>query len=375
MKISFSATNPCHMYPLAREVGRQGALGCYYSGYPAWKLRDASGMPLRIHSLRTNIVYALLKHAPEKLRPSARRLYLWQDHGFDRWTGGHLEACDIVHGIPGQCLHTFRSARRRGIRTALNHATGPVRDWVRIMAPEYARVGLRLTDHCPYDDAYFAWEDEEYALSDFHSVASSVVRDQLIARGIAPDRILLAPYGADPEIFFADDAPPPANFRIVFAGQICLRKGVRTFLDALTLAGRAEWSVDFYGGKQSECARDFASYRGATPLRFHGAVSQAALGAALRAGSALVLPSLEEGFGLVVPQALNCGLPAIVSDRVGGKDLVRHRENGSIVPAANAEALAGELKWWSQNPRRIRERHGWEEPARLLIDATKPLLS
>jgi glycosyltransferase involved in cell wall biosynthesis len=202
-----------------------------------------------------------------------------------------------------------------------------------------------------------------------------VVRDQLIARGIEAHRILLAPYGAESEMFFADDSAPPAEFRIVFAGQICLRKGVRTFLDALTLAGREKWSVDFYGGMQGECARDLEGYRGVTPLRFHGAVSQAALGSALRAGSALVLPSLEEGFGLVVPQALNCGIPAIVSDRVGGKDLVRHRENGSIVPAADAEALAVELEWWSQNPRRIHERHGWEEPARMLIGASLPLLS
>jgi glycosyltransferase involved in cell wall biosynthesis len=135
-------------------------------------------------------------------------------------------------------------------------------------------------------------------------------------------------------MFFADGSPPPPDFRIVFAGQICLRKGWRALLDALTLAGRKEWRVDLYGGTQSESERDLSAYRGATPLRFHGAVSQAALGAALRAGSVLVLPSLEEGFGLVVPQALNCGIPVIVSDRVGGKDLVRHRENGSIVPAS-----------------------------------------
>jgi starch synthase len=375
VKISFSATNPCHMYPMAREVSRLGALGAYYSGYPAWKLQETPGMALRIHSLRTNIVYALLKYVPEKMRPAARRLHLWQDRGFDRWVGGHLEPGDFIHGIPGQCLHTFRAAKRAGIRTVLNHATGPVRDWVRIMEPEYDRVGLRLTDHCPYDAAYFAREDEEYALSDLHCAASSVVRDQLIARGIEARRVLLAPYGAEPELFFADDSPPPPEFRIIFAGQICLRKGLRVLLDALTLAGRKDWRLDFYGGMQSESARDLGAYKGATPLRFHGAVSRAALGEALRAGSALVLPSLEEGFGLVVPQALNCGIPAIVSDRVGGKDLVRHRENGSIVPATNAAALAAELEWWAQNPRRIHERHGWETPARTLIDASKLLLS
>ncbi|MEQ1862294.1 MAG: glycosyltransferase family 4 protein, partial [Chthoniobacteraceae bacterium] len=154
---------------------------------------------------------------------------------------------------------------------------------------------------------------------------------------------------------------------IVFAGQLCLRKGIKTLLDALTLAGRSDWHVDFLGGDTGETARDFAAYRGATPLQFHGAVPQAQLADAMRAGAVLVLPSLEEGFGLVVPQALNCGLPCVVSDRVGAKDLIRHRENGSLVPARDAANLATELAWWAQHPKRLTESFGWTEPARQLI--------
>ena len=370
MKISLSATNPCHVYPFAMELAKLGALGAYYSGYPAWKLPDSNGLPIRAHSLRTNIVYGLLKYAPERFRPSSRRLFLWQDRGFDRWTGAHLEACDFIHGIPGQCLHTFRAAKKLGIRTVLNHATGPVRDWVRIMEPEYARAGLRLVDVCPYDADYFQREDEEYALADFHCAASTIVRGQLIARGIEPSRIWLVPYGADERIFHSGNAPTLEPFRIVFAGQIGLRKGLRTFLDALTLAARADWRVDFFGAVLGEARTDLDAYRGATPLEFHDAVSQSKLADAFRAGSVLVLPSLEEGFGLVVPQSLNCGCPAIVSDCVGGKDLVRHRENGSVFKRNDAQALAAELVWWSGNPRRAADTFGWKAPAETLLAAS-----
>ena len=74
-------------------------------------------------------------------------------------------------------------------------------------------------------------------------------------------------------------------------------------------------------------------------------------------------------------QALNCGLPCIVSDRVGGKDLIRHRENGSIFPAQDAAALAAELTWWAQNPRRVNESFGWTEPARQLIAMSRANLT
>ena len=372
MKISIAATNPCHLYPLAVELARLDALGCYYSGYPRWKLADSDALPIRTHSLRTNVVYGLLKYVPERLRPGSRNLFLWQDHGFDRWVGRHLEHCDFIHGMPGQCLETFRAARRLGIATVLNHATGPVREWVRIMEPEYARAGLRLTDFCPYDARYFAREEEEYALADFHCAASTVVRDQLVGQGIDARRIWLVPYGADERVFHPGKMSHESAFRIVFAGQVCLRKGIKTLLDALTRAPRADWRADFYGGISSEVQRDVAAYRGKTPLHFHGAVGQGALAQAFHEGSVLVLPSLEEGFGLVVPQALNCGLPAIVSDRVGGKDFIRHRDNGSIFPVSDAAALAAELEWWAANPRRAPGKFGWTEPARTLIALSTP---
>jgi glycosyltransferase involved in cell wall biosynthesis len=363
---------------MAVELARCSALGYYYSGYPAWKLGDTVGVPLRIHSLRTNVVYGMLKFLPEGWRPESKRLFRWQDHGFDGWTGAHLEPCDFIHAMPGQCLRTFQAARRQGINTVLNHATGPVREWVRIMEPEYRRVGMQLTDVCPYDDAYFEREAEEYALTDWHCVASTVVRDQLIALGIDPQRIWLVTYGADARIFHpgtdtpASDPDSPSGparpFRIVFAGQVGIRKGLQTLLEALTLAQRPDWQMEFYGAVLGEARHDLDAYKGATPLTFHGPVGQQALAEAFRSGSALVLPSLEEGFGLVVPQALNCGLPAIVSDRVGGKDFVRHRQNGSIFPVGDAPALASELLWWAQHPIRVQESFGWREPAEKLIE-------
>ena len=370
MKISIAATNPCHLFPLALELARADALGCYYSGYPAWKLAAPPGLPVRTHSVRTTLVYGALKVLPAWLRPGPRSLFLWQDHGFDAWVGRHLDPCDFVHAMPGQAISGFERARRLGVRTVLNHATGPARDWVRIMEPEYRRVALRLTDVCAYDEAYFAREAQEYALADFHCAASTVVRDQLIGLGIAPGRIWLAGYGADPEIFHARERVTPGRFRIVFAGQIGLRKDIRTLLAGLERADRPDWEMHFYGGVAPEARDDLAGYRGKISLTMHGAVSQRDLAEGFRQGAVLVLPSLEEGFGLVIPQALNCGLPCIVSDRVGGKDLIRHRENGSVFPCGDAEALAGELGWWETHWQPVRETHGWAEPARMVIEAS-----
>lgn len=371
MKISISATNPCHLFPLAVELAGLGHLGCYYSGYPKWKLPDIEHLPVRTHSFRTNVVYGMLKFLPTWARPESRALFLWQDRGFDRWTGAHLEPCDFIHAMPGQALHTLQKAKTAGVRTVLNHATGPVREWVKIMNPEYRRVGLKLSDVCPYDDDYFRREDEEYAAADFHCAASTVVRDQLLGMGIEPGRIWVVPYGADDRIFFPANESAPKDFRIAFAGQLGLRKGLRTLLSALESPQCNGWRIDFHGAVLPESQQDLAAYGGKCALHFHGPVSQQTLAEAFRKSSVLVLPSIEEGFGLVVPQALNCGVPCIVSDRVGAKDLIAHHRNGSIFEVENADALLQELAWWKDNPFRLNEKIGWRAPAEKLIALSK----
>ena len=64
------------------------------------------------------------------------------------------------------------------------------------------------------------------------------------------------------------------------------------------------------------------------------------LAAELRRADCLVLPSRNDSYGMVVPEALASGLPVLVSDMVGAKDLVAEGQNGWVVPAGDAGALA-----------------------------------
>lgn len=80
-------------------------------------------------------------------------------------------------------------------------------------------------------------------------------------------------------------------------------------------------------------------------VRFLGFVNQSQLPSVYCASDLFVLPSLFEPFGLVVNEAMLCGLPVVVSDRVGARfDLVRSGENGYVFRAGDAEALAAILR-------------------------------
>ena len=327
-------------------------------------------MRIRSFPLRTLSVYGLLRYVPRNLRPTDHRLFQWQDEHFDKSVAKHLEQSHAIHGMPGQCLQTFKAAKALGIQTVLNHATGPSASMAESLQEEYARVGMNFSKVTRFDEAYRRQEEEEMALADIHCVASTIVVDQLGEKQIPHERIWRVPYGADDAVFFPSESTQQSNssFRIIFAGQLTLRKGVRFLLEALAQSDQSDWTVDLYGGASEETESDLNAYQGAPVIRKHGAVSQEKLADAFRSANLLVLPSLEEGFGLVVAQALSCGLPCLVSEATGAKDLITHRKNGSIIPARDADSLAIELEWWSQNRCRVSEIHSWETAARRLAD-------
>jgi len=364
--LAFAATNPCHLYPLAQAASSLSPNVTFYSGYPQWRLPRPYPARLHTHSGRVLVTYGLLR-LPERFRPRSRTLFLWQDRDFDRWVGSKLSKHDFVHAMPGQALETFRKAKALDVRTVLNHATGPSRNWIEIMREEYQRVGLTLDQATVYDESFLERESKEYTLADLHCAASTVVKKQLVATGISPERIWMVPYGADPKVFYPRRNSSAGQFRIIFAGYVSLRKDVITLLSALQKLRRKEWRVDFYGGVAGEVRQDIDSYSGETPLYFHGPVSQNDLAQKMRESSILVLPSLEEGFGLVVAQALSCGTPCIVSEAVGAKDLLKNRENGSVFPVKDSEALSEELIFWANRPGRVTGDFSWTQPAETLL--------
>ena len=103
MKISFAATNPCHLFPFAKEFHASGHLETYYSGYPRWKLKAPGSMPITSFPIRTLITYGLLR-LPSALRPKDRNLFHWQDHHFDIKTARALSRC--VVRVPAAVIST-----------------------------------------------------------------------------------------------------------------------------------------------------------------------------------------------------------------------------------------------------------------------------
>jgi glycosyltransferase involved in cell wall biosynthesis len=183
--------------------------------------------------------------------------------------------------------------------------------------------------------------------------------EHLRALGFSSDRIVLAPYVVD-NAWWSEQAAKINRDAVRASWRIPAYGGVALFcaklqpwkrpMDLLEAFGRANiphsYLVFAGDGPERSNLEDRATELGlAERVRFLGFLNQSQLPSTYCASDLLVLPSLFEPFGLVVNEAMLCGLPIAVSDRVGARfDLVRPDENGYVFPAGDVEALAAILR-------------------------------
>jgi glycosyltransferase involved in cell wall biosynthesis len=140
---------------------------------------------------------------------------------------------------------------------------------------------------------------------------------------------------------------------VLFVGNVALHKGAHHLIDAWRkVASSGPGRLDLYGRWALPTA--FLPSAGENMFA-HGRVSPEIIRAAMRRASVLVLPSVCDGFGMVVTEAMAQGLPVICSSNAGASLLVVEGKNGFVVPAADPDSLARTLIWCIENPDRLHE--------------------
>jgi glycosyltransferase involved in cell wall biosynthesis len=178
--------------------------------------------------------------------------------------------------------------------------------------------------------------------------------------GVPPRRLISAPYFVD-NTFFAERTAllrqqraelrqrwgiPPAAFCFLFAGKLQPKKRPLLLLQALQILSSTPDAPPVHllivGSGELDTHCHLHVERHQLPVSFAGFLNQGEVVEAYVAADALVLPSDSgETWGLVVNEAMACGLPAIVSDQVGcGPDLVHHDQTGLVFPLDDVSALA-----------------------------------
>jgi glycosyltransferase involved in cell wall biosynthesis len=191
--------------------------------------------------------------------------------------------------------------------------------------------------------------------------------EYLRSQGVREDKIFTAVNAVDNERFAqaAESARRQASqVRVnlglperffLFAGRVVREKGVFELLAAYAKLGsalRQQVGLVFVGDGAARQPLEIEALS-VTPgtIQFAGFAQREQLASYYALAQALILPTYSDAWGLVVNEAMACGLPIILSRAAGcGADLVTEGWNGSIVPFKDVNALASAMRSFATKP-------------------------
>ena len=188
-------------------------------------------------------------------------------------------------------------------------------------------------------------KNSELSLADLVVIPSEWARDSLNFSKPIPAKVVKVPYGTPAGEMPARTKRPEGPFRVLFAGQIGVRKGVPLLLEAWKSLGLRRARLLLAGSM----ALDEGYLSDYQDIRYLGPIPRRHLFELMKSTDLFVFPSLADGFGLVIGEAMAMGLPVLTTTNTGGPELITNGREGWCVPAHDADALAERIQWGYMN--------------------------
>lgn len=356
-----------HHFHLARELQSRGYLKHIYSTYP-WRRLQREGLP---HDYVTTFPWM---HTPYVVAncffPQAlsHAIDPYIAETFDRWLCHRLSSCDAYVALSGSGRKSGKRAQELGAKYICDRGSSHARYQQQLLSEEYRRWNVPLQ---PPSKQIIERDETEYENADAITVLSEFARRSFIECGVPSHKLHKMLLGVELDKFHPGIEPPTDAFNVLFAGAASFRKGIPYLLEAFRKLRHPQKRLRIAGSVPNE-SRPYLKSQNLDHVEFMGSLSQPELANLMSESHVLVLPSVEDGFGMVITQAMACGCPVISSTNTGGPDLYTHSEEGFIVPIRSPESIYEALQELADNPslrehmseaslRKVRSFGGWHQ--------------
>jgi glycosyltransferase involved in cell wall biosynthesis len=182
------------------------------------------------------------------------------------------------------------------------------------------------------------------------TVISSPLVERVESLGVLPSRISVIPMPVVVRHFQDDGVPKAVGNRLLFVGRLVERKGAHVAVEALEVLkrkGREAHLTVVGDGPERDRLEALADEKGvSTQVDFRGSVPAESVADAFAEADVFLMPAVtdwkgeQEGFGLVLVEAMMSGVPVVATQSGGILDVVTNNETGLLVPERDPEALA-----------------------------------
>jgi glycosyltransferase involved in cell wall biosynthesis len=284
------------------------------------------------------------------------RAFAWHDYIVSRRIEKMAGEIDIIHTWPLGGLRTLQTAARLGIPTVLERPNAHTRFAYEIVQKECEKLGVALPpghEHA-YKEDVLRIEEEEYRRTYRLLCPSDFVVKTFLDQGFGREKLARHIYGVDEKAYYPDSKPrdPKRGFTAIYVGVAAVRKGLHYALEAWLQSPACQTGSFLIAGELLPAYAEKLSAMLAHPS-VHALGHRNDVPELMRQSDVMVLPTIEEGFGLVCTEAMASGSVPLVSDAC--TELCRHMENSLVHRVSDVSALTQHLTTMYQEPA-LRER-------------------
>src|ERR1035441_2224093 len=287
---------------------------------------------------------------------------------------------DIVHTWPLGALETLKTAARLGIPTVLERCNAHTGFAMEVVQKECERLGVTLPpDHeHAYNAQKLRKEEEEYRLATRLLCPSEFVVKTFLDKGYAREQLMRHIYGYDEKVYYPSNEPRDSKrgLTMLFVGVCAVRKGVHFALEAWLKSPASKNGTFLIAGEFLPAYQEkLASWLAHPSVKVLGHRND--VPELMRKSDILVLPSIEEGFGLVITEAMGSGCVPLASDAC--TEICSHMKTGLMHRIGDVDALTQHITMLHEDRALLKRLRiagleaapgvTWSAAGRILLDA------
>ncbi|MDO6739310.1 glycosyltransferase family 4 protein [Wenyingzhuangia sp. 2_MG-2023] len=338
MKVTQISIGRFHHFHLARQMEKHGLLNKIYTGYPKFKLKDEKGIPE--HKIKS----FPWSHAPYMMKGKLGlgNIEWLNDHWrfynqtiLDKYVASLIKEPTFLISLSGSGLISGQKNQKKGGIWVCDRGSSHIKFQDDILKQEYQKWKIPFKGN---DTRILEREYEEYEKADYITVPSKFVYDSFVAQGVPLSKLKKIPYGANVTRFHKTNDPDENEFSVLWVGQASIRKGFLYALDAFESLKVKNKKFTVIGVVENFVKERLRNYD-LSGVIFKGAIPNTELKHFYSTHHVFILPSIEDGFGMVMAEALACGCPVIASVNTGAYDLFQENKEGFIIPIRDANVI------------------------------------
>lgn len=348
MRVVVSCSGKFHAFALVEQLEKNGVEVTFFTSYssivnPFFRrfAKRIDKETINPKSIKTNIILAILLKIFRRSPQIVNNL-------FDLWVSRKLRKidADIFIGWSGMSLNSIISANKKGMLTILERGSAHIQVQNELLKDAYKIINKNFS----IPNQTIRKEIMEYNTAKVISIPSNFCLNSFLHEGTQSKKLFVNPYGVG-HYFNPILNSGSSSTTFLYLGKLSIQKGVHLLLRSIEtlLSEGLNFNFLLIGQMETEISKIIsAEILQSNKVTFLGHIDHYKLNELIGGCDVGVIPSIQDGFAMVVPQILKVGLPVIVSKNAGAEQIIKQNENGWVIEP-KIEEITDQLKWCIKN--------------------------